>query len=82
MTNRPQLAPDILLKALEEHAWVIADTALYLEVSRQAIYDALKRHGLRRKPLTKAQRYEMRGRGAEAREANKKQREREAGRQK
>lgn len=42
---------DRIRKALQDAQWVVAYAARELGVSRQAVYDAMKRHGIaRRKP--------------------------------
>lgn len=35
--------PAVLVASLEKHRWLISDTALDLGVSRQAVYDAIRR---------------------------------------
>jgi len=38
-----------LVAALQQARWIIAEAARSLGVSRQAIYDAMRRHGVRRR---------------------------------
>lgn len=40
---------DLIRKALQDAQWVVSYAALSLGCSRQAVYDAMKRHGIARK---------------------------------
>lgn len=54
--------PDLLHAALVRARWVISDAARELGVSRQAIYLAMERYGIRRRPQSYSVWREMRAR--------------------
>jgi hypothetical protein len=66
MASNPLTDREVLVQTLKSCRWVISEAARVLGVSRQAIYDAMARFEIKRRPLSKALIRELNARAGRA----------------